>query len=223
MNSFLIIVIGIIVLTNLIYTIWSFFSLKKLIDKSDKTKPEDNFLMENIIHSRTSINLIYASMTIVVFVLGFLGFNLQKNVASDVIRDITKSAQVDLDTLRMKSTDISNYYDDSKENANKINEIKNQVLPLLNKIKETPQKLFVVYGVPINKGNNRIYFSKLKTVDELNIPEMKQPPIILYQVCSTDNSTDAGFGIVAATTNQYYECKNILDEPALLNLWIYVR
>lgn len=220
MNELLFVLIGIIVLTNLVYTLWSFFSLKKMIGKVTPIATDDRFLLEHIVHSRSSLNLVYASIAIMAFVLGFFGFNIQKNITTEVKKEITEAARVDLDTLKSKSDNISLFESFARQSVSEINKFRDQARAIVDNIKRNPQKLFVIESLLISKQKNSYLFSELKPVDGTLLPQISQPPMILWLGYNPKSGEFYGTRVKATTKGIEVDA---YDESYLIDLWIYVR
>ena len=216
MNELLVALIGIAVLANLAYTIWSHFSLKKLCTGLETAKPEDKFILENIVHTRSSLNLLYASIAIMVFVLGYFGFNIQKNVREGVTKDITAAARVDLDTLRMKADSVSLIDPDARLQVTEISQIRRQIETVYESVRKFPQRLFVIHAIPISKQKYKYSYSELRQADGNRLPKFLRPPILMWR--GYNASSEFAVGITATTEGIEV---STYDEPFVVDLWVY--
>ncbi|MEW5804992.1 MAG: hypothetical protein AB1847_23140 [bacterium] len=221
MNDFLCISIGIIVLANFLYTLWSYFSLKKMTNKTTSFESNDHIILENIIHSRSSLNLVYASIAIIVFVLSFFGFNIQKNITAEVKREITEASKVDLEVLKSKSDSIIQIHSQATQSYSEISKYKDQARAIAENMKLSPQKLYVIEALPINKNKFSYLFSELQTVDKTMLPKFSQPPMLLWYAYDPDDRSSSYATTVEATAKGI--AVHNYGESYVIDLWIYVR
>ena len=218
MSQFLIALIGVILAVNLAYTVWSYFSLKRLAGEAQLRKLEDRYLLEQIVHARTSFNLIYAMIGVVTFVIAFFGFNLESNVTDEVTREISRAAQVDLEGLRNKADSISQMQISARQDAMQVAKTKSQIGALYENMRRSPQKLFVIQSLPVNVEGQKYRFSDLKPVDGTILPKFSQPPVLFWQ--AYDNELSIGTGINATTEGLTI---NPAKVPCFIDIWIYAR
>ncbi|MBI3586384.1 MAG: hypothetical protein HY088_04565 [Ignavibacteriales bacterium] len=233
MTNLILAVIGIVVLTNFIYSIRSHLFLKRTIDQFDVRKIDDKFILENIVHLRTSQNVLYASIAIMTFVIAFLGMNLERNVTQEIRGEIMRASRVNLDTLKIKVDNILSLDSSSQQSYSEIQTIKGKISLIYDRIRHTPQKLYVVQGLQISKSKNKFLFSELKPIDGSSIPQFSQPPFINYHAYIADSSMvgDAKIGTDIFTnikvTAQGIEALVGPSWPGdghyLVDLWIYIR
>ena len=225
MNDILIPIVAIAVIANFFYTIWSFRSLNRLVGNVTTTRSADRFLLDNIVHTRSSLNVLYASIAIMVFVLGYFGFNLQKNVTAEVKREFSEAASVDLDSLKLKAKSVSLVQALAAQMLADISKTKDQSRTFLDALKQTPQKLFVVQALPMTKQKSRYLWSEIKPVDGVRFPDFKTAPVVLW--CGYDRGgAIVGFGPSPlgglACTAQGIEYTG--DEAAFsVDLWVYAK
>jgi len=186
MNEFLSILIGVVVIANLAFTIWSFFSLRRHIKLSRSAKLKDDFLLEHIVYTRSSINLVYASIAIVSFVLAFLGFNLKDKVSQDVTKEISASARVDLNILKDKVSEIATLDSSAVLKYKELNLIADKSRSVLNELNRYPQKVYVVQGLKVSPQKHYFDYSELQTVDGDKLPKFSRRPATLKSEAYSD-------------------------------------
>ena len=216
MNSLLIVLVGIVVIANFIFTIWSYLSLKKLTSSADSKKPADNFLIEQVVHTRSSLNVLYASIAIMTFVLAFFGFNVPKNVTEQVTKDVAQAAKVDLEALKIKSDHIGILDSLGSAALADLTKFRDLAQGYSESIKRLPQKLFVVHDLQVTKSTYFLY-SDLKPVDGSTLPKFLEPPVVLWNAHSGDMSigTDVKPDIKGINISPVDACS--------IDLWIYAR
>lgn len=106
MNALFFVVAGLVLVLNVIYFLWSYFSLGRLVKILKQKEPEGNSLVEHLVHTRSSINLLYAMVTTGTLVLGFLGWNQVDKIKTDLTKEILEKTRVDLDTASQNVKDI---------------------------------------------------------------------------------------------------------------------
>ena len=220
MSDIILALIGIAVLANLSYTIWSFFSLKRVTSLIKASKTENRFILDHVVHTRSSINVLYATGAIMVFVLGFFGFNIQKNVTAEIKREIAAASSVDLDTLASKVESISLMESLAKQHADNVSRTSRSVSVLFDNMRKTPQKLFVIKGLEISKLKSRYTYEELMPVDGTKIPRVSKAPVILWIAYDKEYSQIGG--IVATATEKGIEAYFDGGSPYMLDLWIYI-
>jgi hypothetical protein len=218
MNDILIAIVGILVLTNFVYTIWSYLSLKKLTSDVKALKSQDRFILDNIVHSRSSLNVLYASIAIMAFVLGFFGFNIQRNVTMEVKREISDAARIDLDSLRLKAQSISLIESLAKKHADNIVKTREEIRAFSENIRRMPQKLYVIQHLAVTRDKHRFSFAELRPVDGSSLSQFKEPPAILWMAFDKENNQIGGIDVIA--TVQGIEA---MAENYFLELWIYAK
>lgn len=217
MTTLILIVAGIIFIVYSFFTAWSHHSLKQSVEALQKDKPVDKMFIEHISYTRSSLNVIYASIAIITFVLAFLGVNAEADIAEKVKTEILSGKEINLDSLKLNAEEagkafsaITGYLAQTKESYQKV---KN----LADKSKAFEQHLFVVQGIPISKEKAKYSFSELKTVTGENLPTFTKPPLVL---CNTYAKTFRSLEVVVITSKEGFKCSTY-DEPFQLDLWIY--
>jgi hypothetical protein len=193
MNEFLFILIGIVVIANLVYTIWSYISLRRIVKGSQDGKIKDNVLLEHIIHTRSSMNLIYASIAIITFVLTFLGFNLKDRIAQEVTKEISASAKVDLDLLRTKANEITMLDSVAVIKAKELNLINDKARVILNELGKSPQQFYVIQDLQLSSKKHFYAFSELQTINNEKLPIFSQPPALIYSWAKQSDGSITSF------------------------------
>jgi hypothetical protein len=199
MNEFLLGLIIVVIIANLAYTIWSYFSLKKLSNRNQVVTLEDKFLLEHIVHTRSSLNVIYTSIVTVSFLLAFFGFNLKDKLTQEVTKEISASAKVDLDMLRTKANEISILDSLSTSKSADIVRIAEKARLTLDGITKNMQRLYVIQGLPlpVNPQKHFYKYSELRPVDGSIIQAFSKPPVIFCR--GYDNEAEIPMRVKATT------------------------
>lgn len=218
MNDILLALIGIAVLANFAYTLWSYYSLRRVTASLASPPSDVKLLIETIVHTRSSLNLLYASIAIMVFVLGFFGFNIQKNVTAEVKREIADAARVDLDSLRFKAQTISLIESLARQHGDYIQRTKEESRLLIEALRRTPQKLYVIQALSVTNERHRFSFSELQSVDGVKLSQFAKPPVILMR--AYEGGSDV-MGVGLTTTTQGIDFSP--GGACLVDLWIYAK
>jgi hypothetical protein len=221
MDQVLIGLVGVIVLTNAAYTVWSYFSLRSFLSDKRVQKMEDKYVIEQIIHIRSSLNVIYAGTAIVTFILAFFGFNLQNNITKEVTREISTAAKVDLNVLKMKADSISVLDSLSRQSNTEIRRYREVARLMSESMKQTTQRLFVIEALPISGRKNRYDYSELRPVDGSIIPKLSRPPVVIVKVYDKDNRMGYGADTEVGPDNIKIEIGS--PEQVYADIWIYVK
>ena len=184
MFEFLSLLIGIVVIGNFIFTIWSYFSLRRLVKWNSINKSKDDALLNHIIHTRSSINLIYASIATITFVLTFLGFNLKDKIAQELTKEISASSRVDLDLLKAKVNDINFLDSTAVIKSRELNQLIDKARLKFNELSNTPQKVYVVQGIQVSQKKHFYSFSELVSINNEKLPIFLKLPAITYSFAS---------------------------------------
>jgi hypothetical protein len=179
MSEFLLIIIGIVLIANCVFIIWSFYSLRRTIRKNNYFSTNDDLNVDHIIYVRSSINLIYASIAIITFVLAFLGFNLKDKITQDVTREISNSAKVDLEALKFKVNEIALMDSVAIVKGRDINSISEKVRTIYSELNIGLQRVYVVKGLNVSPKKRHFDFSELRTINDDKLPSFTQSPAVL--------------------------------------------
>jgi len=199
MNEFLFALIGIVVIANLAFTIWSYISLRRLIKLSQNGKSKDIILLDHIVHMRSSINLIYASIATITFVLAFLGFNLKDKVTQDVTKEISAAARVDLDALAGKANNIAILDSVAKSRSKEYNSIIDKARSNLNELNNNPQSIYVIQDLLVTKQKHYFKFSELQTINGNKLPKFSQEPVIISSLIRFKDAVGSPLIVRAST------------------------
>jgi len=189
MNEFLIILIGIIVIANLAFTIWSYISLKKIVKGSQDSKIKDPVFLEHVIHTRSSINLIYTSIATITFVLAFLGFNLKDKITQEVTKEISASAKVDLDLLKLKTNEITMLDSVAVFKGRELNLINDKAHLILNELDKSPKQFYVIQALQLSSKKHFYAFTELRTINNEKLPTFSQPPALIYSLARQNDGS----------------------------------
>lgn len=134
----MIIIMGIVLVGNFFYNIYSNRTIRKLIVSTKSHKLDDKSILDHIIYTRTSLNGIYTGIALITFVLGFWGYNVKKQFEQDMQTNleakgdtITKLTSekvneilsINLDTLRFKRDNIIEIESDIQKHKKKFDNI----------------------------------------------------------------------------------------------------
>jgi len=191
MNEFLLIIIGIVLIANCAFTIWSFYSLRKILKESNYPSAKNDLNVDHVVYARSSLNLIYASIAIITFVLTFLGFNLKDKITQDVTKEISASARIDLEILNSKANEIVTLDSIAELKNREIGLLAERARFLVSEISKNPQTIFVIRSLRVTKEKHHFSFSELKTIDNTSLPTFSKRPFVLNSVAYYDNGNYA--------------------------------
>jgi hypothetical protein len=123
----LIIVVGVLVITNTMYIWRSNQSIRKLIILHEKNKINDQFILGHIVHTHTSLNVVYTSIAIVTFIFAFLGVNAYTHLE----REMHTSLQEKSDAI---------YKSILETNVDSLLEMKNNIIQISTDAKNQKKK-----------------------------------------------------------------------------------
>jgi hypothetical protein len=187
MSEFLSILIGIVVIANFVFTIWSYISLRRIVNWSRDSNINDNILLNHIVHTRSSINLIYASIATITFVLAFLGFNLKDKVTQEVTKEISASARIDLGLLKTKTNEIELIIDSvANIKGKELNLIDDKARSLFNEFRRIQQNVYVIQELQVSPNKHYFKFSELQTINNEKLPYFSQQPAVFNSVAYMD-------------------------------------
>jgi hypothetical protein len=220
MNEFLSVLIGIVVIANIFFTIWSYYSLRRILKRIQKNEINNETMLEHIVHTRSSLNLIYASMATITFVLAFLGFNLKDKISQEVTKEISASAKVDLELLKIKSGEILLLDSLAIGKSKELNSINDRARSILNEINKVPTKAYVIQGVQLSTTKHFYRYSELETIDGEKLPTFFQRPAVFNSLLHINDGSCGT--IIATATNEGIEFGDIAL-PSKIDLCIYPR
>ena len=164
------------------YFHWTKKSLENLIESAKQSKSMEKSTLEEIVHTRTSLNLIYALITVFVAVASFLGWNLKDDIKNRAVEEIIKESQIPLEaattTLQAATANTEEVERVLQRAAIMHNQIKSltdssatlvrRMLSHYSKMRQSPQKLYVVEQYPLKAGENRIKYSEIQRNERAN-------------------------------------------------------
>ncbi len=161
----LIIIVFIIGIADFIFNISSFISTKRLV--SSKIEGMDQkFIFENIIHTRSSLRLVFSLLVIIASVLSALGIKALDDIRQNVAEDVKKNLIVSIDSLSMKLQTIDSLYKRAKEvDGNLIQYFEHN-------------KLFIIRDLVCENEGQKFIF---KDMSEINGLVFNSPPSVLIQ------------------------------------------
>lgn len=183
----------------LIFSLWNIIelrSIKKRLAES-KFKFEDSYYFD----LNAKIKSIVAIGSIIIFIIGFLGWNSFDNINSDIKNRIisTDSLSIAINNVSNEVENISSFIETFNEvekkdlkrtvsnTKNEIKSLSNEIEDLSNQINTIPRNLELIkdlsismkrYG-PITKESKRFYFNEMTTYKGNKLPLFKEIPTIL--------------------------------------------
>jgi hypothetical protein len=102
LTNILQVILVVVILLNGIHVYWSHTKLRALLGKEREKAPDNNFLTEQLIHLRSSINLIYAMLTAASIMIVLVGWNQLNKISSDVTKEIQEKSQFSLEESKKR-------------------------------------------------------------------------------------------------------------------------
>lgn len=224
MSTFTIILL-IIILVLIASDVYFLWRILRKVGKKKKGLPDERYF-----ELKYNINLLKAVSAILIFLLGFLGFTTYQDITSIVESDFEEKFENQDKRIKALDSIVKNYESLVKslksvegKSIENLNDIKRE-FGLINKkvsqtqeaLKTTPQ-IFIVKNVVISEDEQKIYFSKLRTIDNEKLPNFKEPPIVNMQCLGADV-------LVSEVTTEYIEFTNWVTgknyDKANCDLWI---
>jgi hypothetical protein len=148
MSQFLTAVFMVFVIGNFAFALWSYFSLRKLFKLKDAAKLEDKILLDHLVHTRSSLNLIYTSIATAAVLITFYGLNLKDKVSEELRAETTRTI-----TEHFKSTPIQQASDTAAALLASIRSNASQSNDLLKLMQIQPKDLKLVTGSTPEDGS----------------------------------------------------------------------
>ncbi|TAK53877.1 MAG: hypothetical protein EPO24_13820 [Bacteroidetes bacterium] len=216
------VLIVVLLVVDIILAILYFYSnnkLKKTLLNDVRLK--DDFIVENIVNTRASIRLITSVGVILTSLLAFLGYNAAQNIETNVREAVTKrieeASKIDLDSLRDKAIRVNLIENDAQKSKNEINAIAFGARNTYEKIKQSPQKLFVISNLKVTKSKHKFFFEDLTANDGVKLHKFSITPAIWSGF--SDGAMGLTVEIIKSDYIKFYEPDS--DEGYEVNLWIY--
>ena len=192
---------SILLIVILILTISDVFFLWKIYRNLKKKK--NDLPDERYFELKYNINLLKAISAILIFLIGFLGFNTYQNISNDIKIDFTNKLKDQNNKIDSLVNTISNY--EKNVNALRSEEVEsvknlediNQNFRAINlKLKNTQEalkyttKVYVIsnlkfpsnkFGVAKREDAFKIRFEDLKTINNENLPKFKTKPMVILE------------------------------------------
>lgn len=203
-------------LINLAYSIRSHFALKKLTTTFKSAKIDDQFLLEQIVHTRTSINVLYGLLPIVGFLIVYFGLDLQSSVTKAVTDKIEAASQIDLAVAKQKTEAIVAKDSVARHHLTSISRSASTAMELLERVQRAPQRLYVLKGLKVTNNKFVFPYAELRTVDGRSLPQDASTPVLMYFAYNDRHDELGGLYIKATSVgiegppDDYY-----------LDLWLY--
>lgn len=232
MLSTITIVLGIMVIAMVAHIWQSNRSLRRLLTADLTKKLDDKFVLEHIVHTRTSLNVLYASITIITFVLTFLGVKAVKDITDRATQSATEAVVGDLQVMVeqwKKSIDVEQWKRNQEEAAGLLDDLRERysatrhVIGTIDSFIDTVgtrfHKLYVISNIPISKNKQKYLFSELKTVDGLSVPTFKGAPSAKWFAHLPGGFTsEVSTGIkITSSSIEFFPA----FAPASVELWLY--
>lgn len=188
----------IIILVLIISDVFFLWKIFKNIGKKKKRLPDERYF-----ELKYNINLLKAVSAILIFLIGFLGFNSYNNISDNLEQNFTKTFEEQNARIDSLGNLISDYEKtieflkiEEGESVENISEINQQFSLINSKIKSTQEalkyttKVFVVnnlkfpankFGAPEAEDNFKILFKDLKTINNENLPKFKTKPMVVLE------------------------------------------
>ena len=214
-----------LLLTDVILSLFAFFSNRKIVNTLVSTgKLEEKFALENILNLRASLRLISAVGIILSSLLAFLGYNalqsIERNVSDAVKKRIDETSNIEL--LSQIVDSIKSLGLTSQEKATQINLVASDIKVLYEKIKQSPQKLFVVEGLKVSSTKRRYSFSELTKVDGLKLPKFSKPPMIFVSR-AYDPKDNTITWVTPSVTRDSLDLEPPEGVELIVDVWIHSR
>lgn len=197
MNAFISIML-IIILVLIISDVFFLWKIFKNIGKRKKGLPDERYF-----ELKYNINLLKAVSAILIFLVGFLGFNSYNNITENFDKDFSEKLEKQnarIDTLTTKLYDYESLVDSLEvkegESVKNLGEINQQFKIINNKITNAQEslkyttKVFVVnnlkfpsskFGASAEEDNFTIRFQDLITINNERLPKFKTKPMVMLQ------------------------------------------
>lgn len=205
MNTFMLIIILVLIISD-VFFLWRIF---KNIGKKKKSIPDEKYF-----ELKYNINLLKAVSAILIFLVGFLGFNSYNNISENIDKDFSEKFEKQnkrIDSLTLKLFNYESLVDSLKteegEAVKNLKDINRKFVSIDNKLRKNNEalkyttKVFVVKDLIISyevEGVQRFYFNKLKTFKNEKLPVFKTTPLVVLQTRYSDLT-------IAKITNNYIE------------------
>jgi hypothetical protein len=193
-NSILLIVILVLIVSDVYF-------LRKILKNLDKKKrdlPDERYF-----ELKYNINLLKAVSAILIFLIGFLGFNTYNNISENLNKTFTDK----LNTQNKKIDSLINLVSDYEENieslkieegesVKNLGEINQKFRIITDKLKNNQEalkyttKVYVInnlkfpadkFGAPIQEDDFKIRFEDLKTINGESLPKFKTKPMVMLE------------------------------------------
>jgi hypothetical protein len=218
----LLVVLVVVLLMFVAFDVVTYFSTRKMFrDSWASNKLDEKFIVENIIYARAGLRGIYSGIVIVTTVLALMGIKEVGDIKSAVSKEVTgkieEANKVPLDSLRWKATNVSSIETEAKTRLKDLRAISDEARNVYEKVKQAPQKLFVVESLFVKQGTTTVSFAELRPVGGITIPRLKEPPVVWIASASKDG---VSYGIGTKDTKDYIEIRADGDEFATLCIYI---
>lgn len=195
MNTFISIML-IIILVLIISDVFFLWRIFKNIGKKKKNLPDEKYF-----ELKYNINLLKAVSGILIFLVGFLGFNSYNNISENIDKDFSEKFERQnrrIDSLTLKLFNYESLVDSLKieegEAVKNINDINRKFISIDNKLNLNQEalkyttKVFVINDLKYPGGATTerdkaftIFFKDLKTNYNEGLPKFKSSPMVILQ------------------------------------------
>lgn len=177
------------------FFLWKIF---KNLNKKKKNLPDERYF-----ELKYNINLLKAVSAILIFLIGFLGFNTYNNISENLNQDFTEKVKSQNEKIDSLIDLVSGYEESIKslkvkegESVKNLSEINQQFRIINEKLRNNQEalkyttKVYVINNLKFpteifytttKEGFLTIYFKDLKTINNENLPVFKSKPMVVLQ------------------------------------------
>ncbi|NJX14085.1 hypothetical protein [Tamlana crocina] len=196
MNAFISIML-IIILVLIISDVFFLWKIFKNIGKRKKGLPDERYF-----ELKYNINLLKAVSAILIFLVGFLGFNSYNNITENIDKDFSEklekqNARIDILTTKLRNYEslVDSLEVKEGESVKNLGEINQQFVEINNKIKQIQEdlkyttKVYVVRDLKFypslrvgsRKESQTYWFKEMSTIYGERLPKFKSKPLITLE------------------------------------------
>jgi len=218
----LLVVLVVVLLMFVAFDVVTYFSTRKMFrDSWASNRLDEKFIIENIIYARAGLRGVYTGIVIVTTVLALMGIkevgDIKSAVTKEVTGEIEEANKVPLDSLKWKAANVSSVETEAKSRLKDLKIISDEVRSIYDRVKQSPQKLFVVESLSVKGGTTRLSFADLSPIGGVRIPKLSDPPVIL----GSGYRESVRLGMDTKQTRDYVDISIV--ESGYVNLWIYIK
>ena len=194
--------------------------LKELLKADLSQRLDDKYVLEHIIHTRSSLNGIYAAIAMITTVLAFMGYkavnDITNNASQAATAQILRDTQINVEQWKKNVVEVNGLLDDLRNRYSATRHVIGTVDSFIDTLDKRFQKLYVVPNIAVSQTKHKYFFSELKTTEGLMLPNFKEVPSVRYLARDKDGYVipESGFAVTASS----------IDFPAVqlvVDLWLY--